>query len=90
VRLLRAWREHHIPLATILQEPWRFEGTHVRTSGTITERRLTTDHDAFGIPLRGRFEAQGPTIVEGLVEFDASLAQFHLQVERAQPMAGSP
>lgn len=86
VRLIRPWRENHVPLSRLARDPWTYAGTHVRTSGTIEGRVLHSDHDAFGVPLRGATTRDGPHLVDAVFAYDPGSARFFLDVERTEPL----
>lgn len=86
--VVTAWRDGHVGLASILEDPWSYRGANVRTSGQL-------ERDAKGTWVRAareaRVSASGvPTYVEagavvvldGLFTYEPSEGAFRLRVER--------
>jgi len=93
IRVLQSWQDGNVPLRTLVQAPWNFQGAHLRTTGIIERAGPTTwVHDpSSSAKVHGGGPAlddvdEGPTmLLEATLEYDLESATFRLHVIHAAP-----
>lgn len=90
LRILRPWREHHVPLDLLLDDPWSHRGTNLVTSGLLRTGRLITPDEARSVQAT-KVPADAPRgellVLEILFRYDSEGGRFVAEIEAWRPGA---
>lgn len=97
LHLIQPWREDHVPLRRLLETPWSYRASFVRTSGslqTIGHAPWLEAEDGSRVHvIRGTAppEPDGTRLlVDAEFLYEAATASFRLRIDRAEPLPDRP